>query len=60
MTSARTDRARVAGQAPLWELHHPAPELVAAWREAGLWRREPLPLRKADLRRQLREEADGD
>jgi acyl-CoA synthetase (AMP-forming)/AMP-acid ligase II len=44
MTSAPTDKSRMGGQAPLWELHHPAPELAAAWREAGLWRREPLPL----------------
>ena len=28
----------------MWELHHPAPELAAAWREAGLWRHDPLPL----------------
>ncbi len=44
MTSAPTDKARAGGLAPLWDLHQPAPELVAAWREAGLWRREPLPL----------------
>jgi acyl-CoA synthetase len=33
-----------SSRAPLWDLHQPAPELVTAWQEAGLWRREPLPL----------------
>ena len=32
--------------APLWELHHPSAELVGAWREAGLWQDDPLPLGK--------------
>ena len=36
--------APTSSRAPLWDLHQPAPELAAVWRDAGLWREDPQPL----------------